>query len=157
MSDRYPLNLPRRMLGLDLEKLQHRVHRDWRSPPLICDECGSQPVILAGNESVYGRVRGAWPFVYVCLACRAYIGLHRGSLYPLGTMANPATRAARARLHAAFDPLWRSGSTSRRRAYRALAKALEAPSAHISEMSSAQCARAMSLLNDIEAELTAVA
>lgn len=154
MSPVFPRALPRRLLAFDRAALEMRVHRDWRDPPLQCDECGGEPVLLAGNETIYRRVRGEWPYVYVCVACRAYVGLHRGSLFPLGTMASGATRAARAALHAAFDPLWQSGRTSRRRAYKALARALGLSAVHISELTLTDCTHALTLIPGIEADLT---
>lgn len=74
-----------------------------------CIECGSEgSVELMSNRRVYGgQPYGAWPWVYVCTTCGAYVGLHKGTLRALGTLANKATRDARVRAHEAFDPLWR--------------------------------------------------
>jgi hypothetical protein len=47
--------------------------------------------------------------IWVCDACRAYVGCHPGGTLPLGTPAGPALRRARERLHTLrIDPLWRT-------------------------------------------------
>ncbi|MEI2416153.1 zinc-finger-containing protein [Orrella sp. JC864] len=69
--------------------------RDRVAPPSACDCCGGA-VRLASNAEIYrGRKFGDWPYVYLCDACGAYIGLHPDTDLPLGTMANADLRALR--------------------------------------------------------------
>ena len=57
---------------------------------------------------------------YYCKPCNAYVGTHKNTTKPLGTMANHELRYWRRKAHAVFDPLWKSGKMSRQRAYEML-------------------------------------
>jgi len=65
----------------------------------------------------------------------------------LGTLANAELRAARNRAHAAFDPIWRSGEMSRRKAYAWLGDQLGLPvkRVHIAEFDLATCSKVVSV------------
>jgi ssDNA-binding Zn-finger/Zn-ribbon topoisomerase 1 len=83
--------------------------------------------------------------------CDGTIGAHKASGDPLGTPADPDTRAARIRAHAAFDPLWQGKSARfrgrRKLAYRWLALELGIPKGlcHIAMMDAATCERVVEL------------
>lgn len=104
--------------------------------PEQCDNCASYEVEFVGNEAVYGRSYGKWPYVYFCSSCQAAVGCHPGTRIPLGRMADKKTRQLRARAHTHFDPLWKSGAMSRTEAYRLLSRNLNIPAeqCHISQM-----------------------
>lgn len=69
--------------------------RDRIDPPTSCHCCGG-PVKLTNNRDIYsGQSFGAWPYVYRCLQCQAYIGLHPDTDLPLGVMADRQTIQAR--------------------------------------------------------------
>lgn len=57
-----------------------------------------------------------------CAPCSAWVGCHDGSTHPLGRLANAELRKAKQAAHAAFDPLWRSGTMQRKAAYAWLAE-----------------------------------
>lgn len=99
--------------------------------PTECPHCGSR-VEYTTNESIYGRRYGRWPYCYVCTNpdCGAYVGTHPKTNRALGSLATPTVRNARKRAHAAFDPLWKSGTLDRGHAYQLLADALEIPRAN---------------------------
>lgn len=105
-----------------------------------CPYCKS-PAELIGSAKVYhGRDYGK---IYCCTrwpACDAYVGVHRGTRRPLGTMANAELRRARSRAHAAFDPVWRG---RRADGYKWLAATLGLclDACHISMMGPALCER----------------
>jgi hypothetical protein len=83
---------------------------------LVCPECGGGAKII-DSAAIYGRSYGP---AFACASyprCDAYVGVHRGTLTPLGTLAGPELREWRKRTHAAFDPLWRGGAMRRREAY----------------------------------------
>jgi hypothetical protein len=90
---------------------------------LLCT-CGLQAVYHATSEHIYnGRDYGpAW-----CCpgACDAYVGCHPDGS-PKGTLANKATRDARGRAHASFDPLWQD--------VQAVYRDIERPSGHIRQL-----------------------
>lgn len=95
------------------------------NPPTRCDCCGSENVEQTQNDRVYGRLFGAWPEIYLCNDCGAYVGCHPRSLRPLGSMADEETRALRQKAHEAFDPIWKSGKMTRTEAYMWLAHSLK--------------------------------
>jgi len=77
-----------------------------------CAECGTaEHVDIADGSKVYPHRPDLWAhgdqdkFWWLC-QCGAYVGIHRGTLKPLGSPAGKATRDARSAAHAAFDPLW---------------------------------------------------
>lgn len=105
-------------------------------PPEQCDACASFDVIFTGNERLYGKPYGEWPYCYLCLACGAAVGCHPNTRFPLGRMADKATRQMRAAAHRHFDPLWKSQAMTRTEAYKMLAKHLSIPleQCHISQL-----------------------
>lgn len=70
--------------------------KDWLPRPTVCNCCGEESVVLSNNRDVYnGKSFGEWPYVYRCVACNAYVGLHPDTDLPLGTLADTMTRDAR--------------------------------------------------------------
>jgi hypothetical protein len=131
-----------------------RVGADALPVPTTCPNC-ARPVELVGNEKIYGKLFGEWPWVYRCTdaACDSYVGLHPFTAIPLGTLANKATRAARKAAKAAFNPLWLGVGTapaemSRTAAYAWLSNALgiEPARCHIGMFDIAQCRAALMVL-----------
>ncbi len=94
--------------------------KDPLPAPLVHDACGSA-VEIVGNEKLYGRPYGKWPWAYRCTGCGAYVGMHPFTDIPLGTLADSPTREARKRAKAAFNPIWQGGSMTRNEAYAWLA------------------------------------
>lgn len=122
----------------------HRKRRfpDWREPPTVCDCCQEPLVVLTGNEVIYGKPQGKWPWIYLCMSCGAVCGLHPDSIYPLGTMASQKVRRLRAELHEMIDGIWKSKQMSRFKTYRLMAQLLKYPegkSFHIGELDEEGC------------------
>ena len=69
---------------------------------------------------IYGRNCGTSYKCYYCEPCNAYVGCHKNSRKPLGTLANKELRELRIRTHEIFDPLWKSGKMTRSEAYKML-------------------------------------
>ena len=98
---------------------------DWRpSGSLACQYCGADAVLTSSAEIYGGRDYGK---IYICRPCGAYVGCHKGTEVPLGTLANEELRAARKAAHAAFDPIHKKGYKRRDRAYWWLAEKLNIP------------------------------
>ncbi|KAF6578311.1 hypothetical protein G9G54_13625 [Paenibacillus sp. EKM212P] len=91
-----------------------------------CNYCGSQ-VICVSTKEFYGRDYGG--NIWKCTSCDAYVGTHKGSKVPLGTLANKELRQLRNQAHALFDPYWRKGRMSRHGAYRKLSEFMNLPKA----------------------------
>jgi len=78
---------------------------------VICHYCGRDAEFV-NSELVYGRDLG---MIYLCQPCNAWVGVHRGTDKPKGTLANKELRDWRKMAHAAFDPLWMRKLEIRRR------------------------------------------
>jgi hypothetical protein len=127
-------------------KAKDRVHK------LMCPECGS-PSKCVRSEVVYGRSYGVW--LYVCRRypeCDTYCGTHRGTKQPLGDMANRETRELRKQVHAAFDPLWKTGRMKRDDAYQTLADAMRISihECHVGMFSAIRCKAALDCIQRIK-------
>ncbi|MDP4546524.1 zinc-finger-containing protein [Marinobacter sp. MDS2] len=97
--------------------------------PKTCRYCGPEvPVLIEHHSVVYGgRSYGDWPYVYRCLHCRAYVGLHPHTDLPLGTLADEELRKARKQNKAIFNRLMAQAVLSRSEAYQWLAEAMSIP------------------------------
>lgn len=120
-----------------------------RQHPGPCPFCQGEPKLVDSAE-IYGRSYGwAWR----CYQCDAYVGCHRGTTDPLGTLADAATREARGKAHAAFDPLWqrlgKGDGRRRRKTYQWLATELgiDEDECHIAMFDAATCQRVVELCN----------
>lgn len=116
--------------------------------PKECPNCGGS-VKIVGNEAIYGRPCGLWPWALLCSGGESYVGLHPFTAIPLGTLADARTREARKRAKDIFNPLWQSGRMSRHQAYALLAGRLgiDVASCHIGWFDEQQCERAISVLS----------
>jgi hypothetical protein len=93
--------------------------------------CGCQDSVearLTNGSEIYPHRKDLWgqPF-WKCDACRNYVGTHHKTnkpTQPLGNIPTREIRIARQRVHAALDPLWKSGHYSRRAIYGHLTKKL---------------------------------
>lgn len=103
-----------------------RKVKDFIPPPCSCRYCNG-PVVLIANEDLYGRPYGKWPYMYMCWACNAYVGLHAGTDLPLGTLAKKELRAARSDNKALFFAVIERYGISRDEAYENLATKLRIP------------------------------
>lgn len=111
--------------------------------PTACQYCGGK-VEIVRNSAIYGRDYGEWPWAYRCTCCHSYVGMHPFTAIPLGTLANAATREARKKAKAAFNPLWQGKCMSRTEAYQWLASALgiaNVEECHIGWFDVAMCER----------------
>ena len=96
--------------------------------------------------------------------CDSYVGVHKyqAEPKPLGTMANAELRGLRKRVHALFDPLWKSGPLRRFKGPKARKSAywwltdkmgITEGQFHTAEANEDQCRRALAvLINDGSAD-----
>lgn len=110
---------------------------------MICPFC-LNPAKWVENKEVYGRNYGKSIMMWLCKPCDAYVGCHNNTKKPLGTMANKETRKWRKKAHATFDPLWKSGKTTREKAYKFL-KIQFGREVHIGESDIETCKRIIAL------------
>lgn len=113
------------------------------SEPKLCPYCGAPAALVTGRE-VYPHRPDLYAKPYwACLPCGAWTGCHPGTTKRMGRIANSETRRLKMAAHAAFDPLWKSGRMSRKKAYSWLQEqtGLSARDCHIGWMDDEQLRR----------------
>lgn len=86
-----------------------------------CPYCG-RPVQLRPASYVYGEDNlDPQGFLYVCNGypdvCDAYVGVHKKSGRPMGTLANGELRHKRIEAHRALNQIWKEGYMTKHGAY----------------------------------------
>ncbi len=122
---------------------------------IMCDYCGlpAQPVnggaIYPHRPDLHAKV------FWLCRPCGAYVGVHKGTVTPLGRLANADLRAAKIAAHGAFDSLWRGRKMQRSEAYAWLSVALgiDPSRCHIGMMDVADCHRVVRAVRDRDREM----
>lgn len=111
-----------------------------------CPYCSAPARLTDGAEMYPHRPDLSDKKFYKCDPCGAYVGCHRGTVTPLGTLANAETRQARGRAHAVFDPIWKGGHMKRHKAYAWLSEQLgiEKDKCHIAMFDVDTCRRVVS-------------
>lgn len=118
--------------------------------PTECPYCGA-PVVLSGNEKIYGRPYGNG-MAYICTrideGCDAYVSVHTGTDTPMGRMANKELRELKKQCHRLFDPIWQSGKMPRDKLYGKFASALRIPKSecHIGFFDNEMAEKALEIL-----------
>ena len=75
-----------------------------KSQTIFCPYCG-KPAILRKASDIY-KTHTLEEYLYACSdypACDAYVGVHRGTLLPKGSLANKELRRKRIVAHRYFD------------------------------------------------------
>jgi hypothetical protein len=87
--------------------------------------------------------------------CDCYCGCHKGTSNPLGALADKETRELRKQVHAAFDPLWKSGLMARNEAYGKLADAMliDFRECHVGMFNAMRCKAALDCIKRIKGGL----
>ena len=107
-----------------------------------CQYCGTRAVLRPDYVAKGKRARGV--LLYVCgryPRCDAYVGVHKDTCKPLGTLANKSLRTKRRLAHEAFDVLWKSGLMNKAQAYEWIQAefSLSEEDAHIGMFSEQMC------------------
>lgn len=115
-----------------------------------CPYCGTQ-AHLRISSVVYGdRADDPDAKLYVCgryPICDAYVGAHKESLLPMGTLADQKLRRKRMEAHSAMERLIQSGIMTRKEVYRWLQTQMGLPEseAHIARFSELRCQKVIEL------------
>lgn len=121
-----------------------------------CNYCG-KPARQVTGKKIYPHLEALHALIFLeCAPCGAYVGCHKGTDKPLGLLADPPTRRARQKAHAAFDSIWKTGKLPRKKAYSWLADALKikVDDCHIGRFNPSQCGQvvaAVKVLNQQKA------
>lgn len=112
---------------------------------VICQYCGKQAEYVDSAE-VYATSYG---MIYICKPCNAYVGVHKDTDKPKGTLANKELRELRKTCHALFDPLWKSGKVKRKDAYLRMSQFIDIPEneAHIGMFDNEKCLKLITKMN----------
>lgn len=107
-----------------------------------CPYCGSTTV-LRSAKYVHG-VNALDEHLYVCKRypeCNAYVGVHKGTLTPMGSLANGDLRHKRIQAHRVLSLLWETDIMSKKQAYRWMQDkfGLTEKQAHIGNYSDYRC------------------
>ena len=84
----------------------------------------------------------AQKFLY-CPHCRNYVGVHKDTGLPLGSVPTPELRNARHEIHKLIDPLFLNNLINRTHLYRKIAKRAEIDEFHTAEIQTIEEARAI--------------
>lgn len=103
---------------------------------------------------VHGTKAKAEEYLYVCSrypACDSYVGTHKKSLEPMGTLADKKLRIKRIEAHKFFNQLWESGIMQKWQAYKWMeAKfGLNRNQAHIAKFSEYMCDELISVCKQV--------
>ncbi len=141
------------------------------SNPPICPYC-KKPSRLVKGIKIYPKLTALHDKdIYLCEPCDAYVGCHKGTTNPLGTLADKELRAARMKLHnQVIDPIWKEApfklaepvkgkravrnvqSIARQRVYAFMAARMGIPAAecHISMFDIERCREAWRVMRGVE-------
>lgn len=117
--------------------------------PKNCRYCNNE-VVYTSNSEIYGKEYGNGK-CYLCKNCKAFVGTHTGTIYPLGTLANNELRKWRNETHLWFDKIWRNHkNSSRERTYNWLSIELNIPlhETHIGLFEIEQCKKTIELTKE---------
>lgn len=125
--------------------------------PEICRYCGGV-IRRVTAQKVYGgaaakRLKLWNEWFYQCQNCNARVGCHRGTMRPLGNVANEVLRLKRMETHQVFDSFWKKQGMTRTAAYKWLSVQMDLPEekAHIGGFEVDQCQQVIDLCRRTEA------
>lgn len=99
--------------------------RHYLPIPTECHHCDGRVVLVDNSEVYEGRSFGEWPYCYLCISCRAYVGLHPKTDLPTGFLADSGTRDARRAAKIPFNCLLRCHFPNKNAAYAWLSGAIQ--------------------------------
>ncbi len=122
---------------------------------LMCPYCQRRSDLTKGVEVYPQRPDLAEKLFWRCEPCDAHVGVHEGTVMPLGPLAGKELRSWKRQAHKVFDPLWKgkmwrddiSESKARNAGYEWLAVRLEIESedCHIGQFDIDTCKRAFEI------------
>lgn len=121
----------------------------------LCPYCNSK-VLLKSSKFVYGRRSRNFGKVYVCSEyphCDAYVGVHKGTYRPKGTLAKSHLRRLRQDVHIMFDPLWNADEVPREKrtkmyAWLSMEMGIHIDECHIGMFTEYDCSIALNVIRE---------
>ena len=104
--------------------------------------CGAQATIRPASVVHGSNARDE--YLYVCSRypkCDSYVGVHRGTRKPLGSLADKKLRTTRIEAHREFNQVWLCGIMEKKQAYKwmQVTLGLSEEQAHIAKFSEFMC------------------
>lgn len=125
-----------------LNKTKSQDHESGRFDALVTLRCPYCSGLAELKDSAIIYNGKSYGLVYVCEnypQCDSFVGVHKGTKRPKGTLANAELRELRKQCHKKFDPIWKSGKMKRPEAYKWLAQQMGLEEAHIGAFDVEQC------------------
>ncbi len=124
--------------------------------PTQCQYCDNTSIELVNNSTIYRKEYGKWPWMYLCIKCKSYVGLHPFTNIPLGTLADQETRNARKFAKSKFMKLLDTPKLTRSQAYQLLAHymQIEYSKCHFGWFDVKMCSMAVISLDLISAQFS---
>jgi ssDNA-binding Zn-finger/Zn-ribbon topoisomerase 1 len=117
-----------------------------------CGICGLKAEIK-DSKVIYGKSYG---LIYVCSnypKCDSYVGCHKGTATPLGTVTDKKTRKIRTKAHSIFDPLWKEGNYERSELYHEVGIKMNKIPLHIGQLNFEECEKLIEIVEKIKIEV----
>lgn len=113
-----------------------------------CPYCGEEAKLVTGEYIHPFQPIHKNKNYYICIACDAYVGCHKGTQKALGTLADAELRTLRMKVHHEFDFLWKSNIMTRKNAYIYLSKKLKISltKTHIAAFDIKRCKEVLEIL-----------
>lgn len=121
---------------------------------IYCPYCGAEAKLRPASVVYKENTIDEDGYLFVCdryPQCDSYVGAHRDSKRPMGTLANSELRNRRILAHRAFNQIWKSGVMTRDQAYKWLqAKlCLNEQQTHIAMFSEYMCDQVIAVCNEV--------
>jgi len=93
---------------------------------VFCCNCNCEVnTNLITGKIVYPHRKDLYKLKFLqCPTCNHFVGTHKGSNIPLGSIPTPKLKAQRSNIHSIMDPLWRNKLISRTALYNYLTSVL---------------------------------
>ena len=129
---------------------------------MYCPYCGAEAKIRPASVVYNENTIDEGSFLYVCdryPKCDSYVGAHKDSKRPMGTLANSELRNRRILAHRALAKMWESGIMTKEQTYIWLQGkfGLEESQAHIGMFGEYMCDRVIAECNEVYKRLRTVA
>ena len=123
---------------------------------VYCPYCGMPAALTTGRILYPKRPELKSRVFYFCAPCQAWVGCHRKTMKPMGTLAKADLRGLRMAVHRCFDPLWKEWPFGNRdEAYAWLGKVLrlEPKDCHVALFDVATCKKALEAIDNFTEQL----
>lgn len=117
-----------------------------------CPYCRAKATLHPASY-IFGDAARPGSFLYVCdryPSCNSYVGAHRRTKLPMGSLADGDLRHKRIEAHKAFDWMWKSGLMTKAQAYKWMQAKLGISSsqAHIAKFSYYMCDQLIAICSE---------